>query len=185
MVEITTTGSQVITEGSGLLSAKYKNQTAEDANGLVIAKAFTVGDAWAVPLRMMVEPGGANASAGLILADGVTATDNVVIGHLQKTTSQLLVGRHGTWTDMSTAPWVSTDIATWAFPWIWLKITYQATNTFRFEVSPDGLSWTTWGESDITQVMTPTHVGVFWSSTEATDQIATFGPLRLVDEGSG
>ncbi len=91
----------------------------------------------------------------------------------------MLVGRHGTLTAISTAPWVSQEQARLG-EWLYIKLTYQAANTFRLAFSPDGVSYSTFGEADISKTMTPSFVGIFGWGNGAGDSILTFGPLKKV-----
>lgn len=186
--EVDITGTTVWTEAQNLVSVVVAGMTAEDANCVLIAKTFATGDTWQVPvLGVLGHTAGTVAiRAGIIFTDGTVAASNCVGGHFQCATSgaapsALLVGRHGTLTNMNTAPWVSDDEM--ASPQLFLgyvRLKYQAANTFRLWFSPDGVSWTTLGESDISKTMTPTHVGLFVHATESDETIVTFGPLRKV-----
>src|SRR5690606_15106891 len=86
--------------------------------------------------------------------------------------------RSGTLTAMSTTS-AAYNWRELSVPWIWVRLTYQAADTWRKEISPDGISWTTVGISDMSKTMTPTHVGACWSPDTATTpgSVATYGPI--------
>jgi hypothetical protein len=182
MTTVTVTGSQTLTEKTNVLSALYSGQSASDYNCLLKAHTFSVGDSWAVPVRLL----GGNVSvtvSGIIFTDGTTSAANAVAAHLQNhaTEAQTRVyTRHGTLTAMTSASAQHNQMGN-ELPWLWLRLTYQASNTFRKEISPDGISWTTVGVADVSKTMTPTHVGVCWSVEGNTgESIATFGPILKV-----
>jgi hypothetical protein len=62
---------------------------------------------------------------------------------------------------------------------IWVRLRYDASNSFIVSWSPDGLSYI--GATTIAFTLTPTHVGVMWSAWNASStdgrRIATYGPL--------
>jgi len=177
LTTVTVTGSQTITEKTGILSVSFSGQGSQDYDCLLSAHTFSVGDAFAVPIRFM--PDGL-AAAGIIFADGTTSAANAVTAHIQHNGTEASIRtytRYGTLTAMSS---VSALYALYAqaFPWVWLRLTYQASNTFRKEVSPDGISWDTFGISDVSKTMTPTHVGVCWSKDNSSGTgIASFGNI--------
>jgi hypothetical protein len=182
MTTVTVTGSQTITEKTNVLSVSYSGQTADDFNCLLKAHTFSVGDSFAVPVRLYT----GNVSVtmlGLIFTDGTTSGANGVTAHLQKHSNEAhtrTYTRHGTLTAMTSISTLHNIVPT-PLPWFWLRLTYQATDTFRKELSPDGISWVTAGISDVSKTMTPTHVGVCWTvNGNSGDSIGTFGPILKV-----
>lgn len=181
--EQTVSGTANWIEDGGLLSAKVNGQTADpDLAAQLIAATISIGDSWVVPIigsmNAQVTTNGILAG-GICLTDGTDPTSNVVMAHIQDegNAAALLVGRSGTLTAASTAPWVSTSrLQTQLFA-VWVKLTYLAANTFRVEFSPDGRNFSAFGEADIAKTMTPTHVGVAAYLLQAADGIVSFGPL--------
>lgn len=182
MTQVTVTGSETLTEKTSVLSVLFSGQSGSDYNCLLASHTFSVGDSFAVPIRLYYGSAGI-AVAGVIFTDGTTSAANAVAAHLQKHNTEnhtRTYTRHGTLTSMST---VSTqhNIRVEHMPWMWMRLTYQASNTFRKELSPDGISWTTAGISDVSKTMTPTHFGVCWSvEGQSGEAINTFGPILKV-----
>jgi hypothetical protein len=178
MTTVTVSGSETLTEKTGVLSVLFSGQSAQDFNCLLAAHTFSTGDSFAVPVRYVGNAG--IGDAGVIFTDGTTSAANGVAAHIQQHSNEgntRVYTRHGTLTAMGTVSTLFTYRAS-PLPWLWLRLTYQAANTFRKELSPDGISWTTVGIADVTKTMTPTHVGVCWSvDNTAADGIATFGPI--------
>lgn len=184
-------GSATWTEGDNLLTALATNQTAEDWACQLAAHSFSVGDAFVLPVRLPLlysdsgNDSNATRAMGIVFSDGTSTSSNCVMGHLQwpndNETQALLVGRHGTIDAVSTAPWVSMSQDGAGGGWIYIKLIYQASNTFRLQFSPDGRVWSAFGESDISKTMTPTHVGVgAYNANTSGTAIMTCGPLRKV-----
>ncbi len=188
MSEVTVSGSQTIIEQNGLLSVSFEGQSASDFNCLLSAQSFSIGDEWAIPVRVFARPhatSGVSLRAGIVFTDGVLGSSNCVAFYMQTTALVaaifIFVGSHGTLTDgTDTTPGaVTSEIPVQNFPWVWMKLTYAAANSWQISVSPDGLSFTTMGESTFEKIMTPTHVGPMWhNDTAIGDAIATYGPLR-------
>lgn len=186
----TVTGSAAWTEAHNLVSVAVSNQTSEDDAAILIAKTINTGDAWIVGVNSNIlasDSGGTttgNASAGILFTDGTGTTANCVIGHIQNawndSSAPLLVGRHGTLTNHATAPWVSQVQGRGFGGWLYIKLTYQASNTFRVEFGTQGYDglFHAFGESDISKTMTPTHVGLTGWAVNPGTAVATFGPLR-------
>jgi hypothetical protein len=188
--EVDVTGSTTWTEsGNGLISCLVSGMTSGDINTLLIAKTISTGDSWYVPIMGVL---GHNISgvlqAGVVFTDGTSSTSNAVAAIPQfglaasgtGDPTSLLAGRHGTLTALTNAPWVL-DGNLPTMPWmlgIWCRLTYVSANTFRAEFSPDGISWTAFGEADISKTMTPTHVGILVGHFDADAAIITHGPLR-------
>lgn len=185
--EVDITGTTTWTEDNNLVSVVAAGMTAEDANCLLIAQSFSTGHAWTVPIYGILGHTAAQVSvrAGIIFTDGTIAASNCVGASIQagetgtNVTNTVLVGRHGTLTNMNTAPWVLDDVMIPMAPlWpLYIKLIYSASNTFQALFSPDGVSYHAFGEADISKTMTPTHVGVFVHATEADGAIVSFGPL--------
>ena len=180
LTEVTVTGSQTIREFHHVISVEFTGQSTQDYNCLLEAHTFSVGDSYAVPIRLFQADTSSLCSAGVIFTDGTASSSNAVTGHLQQHAGEIdtrTITRDGTLTAMSG---VSTtyDLRGNAVPWAWIRLTYQASNTFRKELSVDGISWSTAGVSDTSKTMTPTHFGVCWSMDASTgNSIATFGPI--------
>lgn len=185
--ELDVSGTSTWTEGRNLASVVVAGTSTDDLNVLLIAQTISTGDAWKVCVKgVMGHTDTGNATfAGIIMTDGVLASSNGVMGHVQPNEAAnvytlLLVGRHGTLTAMTTAPWVLDDDMAMPPSDLWIKLTYVSANTFRVAFSPDDVTYHSFGEADISKTMTPTHVGLAVSCNEADGAIITFGPLKKV-----
>lgn len=63
-----------------------------------------------------------------------------------------------------------------------LRLVWKSANTFGWSISADGELWTDWNTADISNAMTPTHMG-FWviNNTVTTRQTALFHYLRAYE----
>lgn len=185
MTTVTVTGTQTITERVGQLSVLYSGQDTQDYNCLLKAHTFSTGDAFAVPVRSMAEAvTNQVAATGIIFTDGTTAAANAITGALQQTGAEAIprrILRAGTLTAMASVLGTSDLRLASGYPWAWLRLTYVASNSFALDVSCDGVSWVSAGETAQAFTLTPTHVGVTWSKDASSeDAAATFGPLLKV-----
>lgn len=181
---VTVTGSQTITEREGVLSVMFQDQATQDLNCVLKAHTFAVGDSFAVRIKMFELTVEDFCMAALVFADGTTSAANAIaaFAYFQSTGSGgILQPREGTLTAMATA-----DVTTAWNPQlpiadgIYIRLTYQAANTWRTTWSIDGVNFLTLNQADSTFTLTPTHFGVGWSSwAGATDNIrqVSFGPI--------
>lgn len=177
MTEVTVTGAQTISERVGRLGVAFSNQTSGDTSALLKAHTFSVGDSFAVPIRLLAN-NATNVYGGIIFTDGTTSTSNGVSAHLSWVAGEntiRLYTRAGTLTAFTT---VSTVRNLKPASPVWVRLTYVAANTWGKQVSVDGLTWSTMGIADLSSTMTPTHVGLAWSTDgSATEGAASFGPI--------
>ena len=183
MTTVTVTGTDTLTEGNGMLSVRFSGTSSSDINCLLKSHTFSTGDTFSVPIRLFSREDNFTM-AGIIMTDGTASTSNAIalLTYYQDSSSDLIQEvRHGTLTNMGTA---AAAISDWPdrgmhIPWKHHRLEYDASNSFVWAVSPDGLSYTNWGNSAVSKTMTPTHVGVCWSKWGGSDEaIATFGHLR-------
>ncbi len=177
--QVTVSGSQTVIEVNGLLSVVFSGQTSGDWNPALKAHTFSIGDSFAVPIQVMINDGSL-MSAGIIFTDGTASSSNGIVAHLQHNVNEdfwRTYLRHGTLTAMST---VSTQRnVPHGLGTFWLRLTYQAANSFRKEYSADGFTWSTLGISDESKTMTPTHFGVGWTMDgDSNDGLVSFGPIQ-------
>lgn len=177
MTTVTVTGSQTLTERVGRLSALFSGQASNDYNCLLRARTFSIGDSFAVPVDLMAYTA-TNVNAGIIFTDGTASTSNGIAAALSWVAGEgtcRVYTRAGTLTNFAT---LSTLRAMKPMSHLWMRLTYQAANTWRKQVSIDGVSWSTLGIADASSTLTPTHVGVVWSvDGGATEGAASFGPI--------
>lgn len=177
--QVTSSGTQTVTERDGSLSVKFSGQAAGDLNGRVKARTFTIGDAWATRLRL----GGAvnnHNMLGLCFADGNTPSANCVVGLAYNGDGSAKVSSwHGTLENLASN--VRVDDSQHQLPWndgVYVRLVYVAANTFAVEWSIDGTSFTNFGTASFAKTMTPTHFGPVWSKWGgASDGLGNVGPL--------
>lgn len=176
--QVTVSGSQTVTERDGSLSVLFAGQSAADFNALLKARTFSVGDAFCTRLRSS-GPATNHNMIGLVFTDGTSDTSNEVSGVVYNGdgTAKFSIW-HGTLTSI-------TNVAVFEnqhiLPWndgAYVKVIYDASNSFEVQWSADGTSWSNLGQGAFAKTMTPTHFGLVWSrwggSLTAT---ASFGPI--------
>ena len=103
---------------------------------------------------------------GPIFTDGTTSAANMFWAHL-----------HGNSANQTTEVHVGTPAAAGSAlgssrnylpPWIFLyqRLTWVSANTFKHEVSHDGISWISTNGNQ-SKTMTPTHYGFAWSGWDS------------------
>ena len=164
---LTVTGGQTITEQYGKLSIDITSaQTASDVNAYL--QAITPSVVHSIEVRCTGLASNAGASdflmMGLVWSDGATSGSNAACLMLhQDTTTGLryVTGRAGSFTAMGGGSGPNSTVRV-PLADIYLKWEYDAANTFRGFVSPDGVTWQDLGT--MSDTVTPTHVGLFWST---------------------
>ncbi len=191
--EQTVSGTATWTEGTDeisgrdVLSVEYVSQSTSDLAAILKA----IGGSSPRRIQTAVRMFGRNTNyhmAGLVMTDGTATSSGVVFAMLSYDTTNRLSAylyRTGTLTNFDAAftgyaePLMKQPIV----PVVHIRLTWVSSNTFRMEVSTDGVSWTTFGVSDPTPTLTPTHVGFAVSSYGASvDRLATFE--YFVDEAA-
>lgn len=179
MTVVTVTGTQTITEKDGHLSVRFSGQSASDFNGIFAARTFAVGDSFATRIRSVGSNENYNMTA-IAFTDGTASTSNVVAAYpYSQSASASFNAGHGTLTAFTTNSWSVVQTAHgFLSHGVYARLTYTAANTFTVSYSPDGSSWTSFGQADLSKTMTPTHVGVMWSKfAGAAEAVASFGPI--------
>lgn len=161
------TGTSTKTAGDGILSVKFSGQSSADLAGISKSVSLSTGDSIQTAIRL-IQPNSALGMVALVMGDGNTSSDNQMSFYYQLQANQrLIVARGGTWAAVA-----SPDIQITSNPgfhaysmvgWLHMKLTYQAANTFRCELSPDGISWYA-PFSDASRTLTPTTVGLGWTA---------------------
>lgn len=172
-------GTQTIVEGDGRLSVRFSGQAATTFNARVKAYSFTIGDSFAVPVRLLAPSADFNM-AGIVFSDGAGTTDDMVALIVEVDSSgglQVLI-RSGAFDTISSFGTIAVVAPEAPLPELWIRMTYQAANTWRLAFSPDGYSWTTLGLADETATLTPTHFGLCWSVYGGSHEgLISFGPI--------
>lgn len=174
----TISGTATWTEDKDVLSVLFGNQTAADlAAQLKVIGALSTGDYIEVALRMMSSAEGFTL-AGLLFSDGTAGTSNAVYFCIQSNNFWFL--HTGTLTNIATTVWIDNSTTSRVLPWAFLRLHYVSANTWRAEASPDGVSWTSFGNADNSFTMTPTHMGMAVTSWggATVSRIASFEYFR-------
>lgn len=179
---IVPSGSVTWTEKKDVVSVKCANQTANDCAALVkTIGALTYPVVVTTAVRWMSVPN--SLMVGLVFTDGITSSSNAIWGFAEVDTT---VGfthtfRSGTLTNIATTLITEREVNPFG-GWLYQRLIWRATNTWSYEISPDGVSWTDYGNGLETVSLTPTHFGFGVSSWGSTvDQIATFEYFDMTD----
>ena len=161
---VTVTGGQTITEGSGLLSVEPTTLiNAPDVNCILQSHSIAIGDAVVVAIPAHVGPE-VNFLFGPLITDGTTSGSLMAWHAFQPYGSG---DAHFSYETGSAATLTASSISTAIGRVIlgavtYLRIEYDAANTFKNWTSADNL---TWEESHSwTTTITPTHVGFGWTT---------------------
>lgn len=166
---LTVTGAQTITEFRGMLSIRITTgQTVSDLNAILRPVTPSIGDVIETRVHgAQTNTGGSNDLnfAGLVFSDGVIASSNAACLTVHKDAATaghgwLTASRIGTFTSAT----IGGISVTWRNPAepVYIRLEYDAANTWRSFISPDGVSWHDLGTQADT--LTPTHVGLVWST---------------------
>lgn len=180
--QTTPTGTVTWTEGADVLSGKFTSQSANDCVGMtkslgVLSYPIVI----TTGIRMLAVPN--YSYAGLLFSDGTSSTSNVIwgISFLDAAYGFNHTWRTGTFTN------ISSTIITERRPilvggWIYQRMIWRATNTWSFEISSDGVSWTDYDNGNENFALTPTHFGFGVSTWGGTlSQIASFEFFNVTD----
>ena len=181
ITETTPTGTATWTEANGVLSVKFDTQSSTDI--AVALKALTPNTAPVTietAVRLLTAQT-ANPMVGVCFTDGTGATANVAATILGMTaTDPFLSAAYGVINNL-TAP-ASYSALFGVESLLYMRIVWTAANTFEIVLSPDGVSWTKFGVSDISKTMTPTHFGCVVSAWSQTfESVASFQYLRVTE----
>lgn len=180
--QVTPTGTVTWTESRDVLSVKFANQTASDCVGLV----KTIG-ALSYPLvittavRFLGVPN--YVMAGPLFSNGTTTASTIIwaMPYQDNNWGFLSSLRTGTFTNVSSIP-VTERRAVLRGGWLYIRLIWRATDTWSLEYSPDGVSYTDWGEGNEAFSMTPTHFGLGVSTWgNPLDAIASFEFFDVTD----
>lgn len=118
-----------------------------------------------------------NLFMGILFADGTASgAGTQILGLLDLYTPNVAIEK---WTNYTTfSAQVTKNITRWYALAIYMRLSWTAANTWKFEVSPDGISWIT-VQTGWSQTMTPTHYGVFVANGTAQPTVTTFEYFRV------
>lgn len=171
------------TVGNDVMSAKFGAQTDAVSTFNTVPHALAVGESVEIAASMVSAR--ILGLVGLVILDGTADASNLMIAGVYNDGSGF---NNVIWRD-GTVAWATAGINTY------FGLTYYGrslrhrllrvtSNTWRYEISIDGVSWTNLGITDQTWPHTPSHVGFAvsaWGANTATygDHIAAFDYLRV------
>lgn len=180
---LTVSGTANWTQDKGVLSVEYHSQGTNDLAARIYSLTPSTHPVTIETcVRVMTTLAG-NAIAGVFFSDGTTSTDNQTFAAYARTSSNWYVLNYRGTFDVYDSG-ISKSIPE-ASIGVYLRHIWSASNTFKFQFSPDGVSWTDWDEGGQSWTMTPTHFGVMcstWATSGAGNTgIATFEYLRVTE----
>lgn len=177
---VSDSGTTVWTQDKGLLSVTVEDQTAGDYSTRLWTLTPTVPPVTVETVVRVVGESGLTPSIGVCLTDGTSVSSNIVDVAYASSDKSADVYK-GT----ITAAAASTDqtLTYWMMPFIYIRIIWSATNTFKGVWSTDGISWSSFGAANTTQTMTPTHFGVAVAGMDGAtaEMVGTFEYLRVTE----
>lgn len=178
--EQTPTGTATWAAGLGGLAVKFDSQSSNDLAATLKAipagPPLTIQTAWSTAIYQAANPG-----IGLLFTDGTAATSTIAaFGDLSQFGTTSLTG---TLTNAS-AGGAAANLERLRLHqglihvrWVW-----EATNTFSWNISVDGTTWTKLNGGDLTTTITPTHMGLWVSAWSVGNPItAAFRYLRVYE----
>lgn len=183
--EVTASGTTTWTYGTnGVLSCKFTNQSNLDWGAAL--KALTPTSA-PVTIETRVTPmilDDGFIAVGLGFANGVTTASTmqaIVLGAAGTGTLGRIAPTNGG--TITNSDWVTHEILnTLVGGGVYMRLVWEGSNTFSWSVSPDGVSWTAFGDADVTPTLTPTHFGPFVTAYgNNINQAAAFDYLRVYE----
>ncbi len=174
--ELTVTGSQTITEKYGRLSVNLTGSISiSDFNALLRAVSPSVGDVVETRVgAMLVSEAEDFIFTGVCFSDGVIAGSNVALFSAFKRTTDtardaekwgwFLSTRDGTFTAANSDAAAADDPIMAPHDGIYLRLEYDATNSYKAFVSGDGITWLQVGGAFTSPSFTPTYAGLVWSN---------------------
>ncbi len=172
-------GTAVWTEGKGVLSVVFKNQSAGDA----AAQIKSINGSPSSPIQITTAVRGMSTEdhgiTGVFFSDGTVAGSNVVLARYNHADRGIGLTQ-GTFTDFQNSIlWSRTLFTGHSATWVYLRLTWVSANTWRLETSPDAVSWTAFDNTDKSDTMTPTHYGVLVGAfAGVVEKISTFEYFR-------
>lgn len=160
-------GTMVVDEGADVLSVKVKGQTGEHAACLLKALPAGFGFGNYIETAMRATTMQNYVMFGLVFSDGVAATSNVVwqmpFLYTSSAPYAMFSARRGA---MNGSKTIFTDLSAnhVGRGVLYQRLTWVAADTWRFEWSVDGVSWTDFGQGNKTFALTPTHIGMGFST---------------------
>lgn len=181
--EVAASGTGVWTYGTqGVLSVKFTNQSNLDwAAALKSLGGLSAPVTIETHISLAAQPldflaAGIGFSAGVLTS---SRWEGVVVGH----SSGLKIGytdtSSGTITNMD---WASHSAISTLNGGLFIRYVWETTNTFSWNISPNGAVWTAMGDADQSKTLAPTHFGPFVTTyTNAAPSVASYDYLRVYE----
>lgn len=192
-VEVVPSGSQTVVQDAGLLSALFHGQSSRDIGALIRPLPAGISPPIELETAMRILAKRENHTiVGICFTDGATPTSKAVTAGWNHREAQPTMGiREGSMTDHQDGG-SSVQYVGPGFGIVYVRLVWPAENQWSWQLSPDGVSWTSLGTGVRAYTMTPTHYGLFWSrwggggepSAVAYDYVRLYGddPLTPIEE---
>ena len=182
---ITPSGTSDEAIGNGMLSTVADDQSSVNICAAVWSHAIAIGDCvetafsyWCQPINYPM--------AGVVISDGATAGSNIQAAGLYNNGNDmrnyLIGGTFNSTSEYSGSTNSSNNIFSNAMKRPFrVRITRVDSDTWKAEYSDSGVLWTQFGlDMEWDDTMTPSHVGVYWSSFTATNPVQfSFDYIRV------
>lgn len=160
----------------------------QDLNALMFPASISIGDAWRCEIGLSTSSTDQFLFGVIVMSNGTTTGSTMVGAYQYRNTTGTSAlrggGTNGTFTNFFTGVSDSDivpDTNPLRFASYLMEIHYTASNTFVARIyGGDGRVFAgARSSSNISQTLTPTHVGIGWSNygTTPTAPVVTFGPL--------
>lgn len=172
-----TSGTATPTVGGDVLSVVNANQNSLGTCVLIRPITIAAGGYIETALRCFGTAG--NLVVGLCFTDGTGAAANLAACTIDVKGNNLTF-RTGVVNNQSANGTNVTGISysSMVGGWIYLRETWVSANTFRCEISLDGVTYSAFGGADSTKTMTPTQMGLFFSTYGAGTQLNAYEYFR-------
>lgn len=186
---VTPTGTVVWTQDRGLLSCSYEDGDGGDVAVRVWPMTPIVAPVTIETAFRNLQPNNMGyGGPGLCFSEGNAVTDDIIICYYNSgdvySDSKFGSKRGTAMTSVITnLASVNTSQAPSPLGLIYLRLIWTATNTWKINMSVDGVTWTDWGTGALSGTIAPTHFGVFvWcEDTDTLEGLAAFEYLRVTE----
>lgn len=181
-------GSQTVVQNQSLISIKMTSTfTSSDVAAYV--QPLPAGSTYPMTIEVCAKVYSESLSSfyamfGPVFCDGTSTGSNIAYCMAYPTSLNAVAvnGRTGTFTAAGSATHITADVPFYSNKYIYLRIIWSASNTFKIAFSPDGITWYTSGTA--AKTMTPTHFGITWTSwgnAITTARWITYEYIRVYD----
>lgn len=179
----TSYGTTVWTQGLGRMSVAFSLQGSAPEMSTIL-RAVPSSYPFTIETAMSTHPMNGYFHGGLCLTSGTGGSATIVSGimHHDSYDNPHLYFMGGTLADGNSGGYQSLSPNEQPHPkaFEYLRLVWTATNTFKYLVSHDGVSWANYF-SDNTTSLTPTHFGMTVSAYNLSTQMASFEYVRVTE----